>query len=204
MLAIATVCPMTTGVGLMLFRTALGLLLASALTLAAQQPPAAPPADQSQTARFGAAASGVVVDVVVRDKQGPAGQQPRRGRLCGVSRTAFPRRSSRSSRTRRPTCQSVSKMPHARRDWWRRRPADTRRLAEGPPIIALAWDRLEPEGRAMAYKAARRLDPDQGAGRAGRRVSDRHDAADDPAVHDRQAACWARPSRRWARRPPRR
>ena len=54
----------------MLFRTALGLLLASALTLAAQQPPAAPPADQSQTARFGAAASGVVVDVVVRDKRG--------------------------------------------------------------------------------------------------------------------------------------
>ena len=29
-----------------------------------------PPADQSQTARFGAAASGVVVDVVVRDKRG--------------------------------------------------------------------------------------------------------------------------------------
>jgi len=54
----------------MLFRTALVLLLASALTLAAQQPPAVTPADQSQTARFGAAASGVVVDVVVRDKRG--------------------------------------------------------------------------------------------------------------------------------------
>ena len=43
---------------------------ANALTLAAQQPPAATPADQSQTARLGPAASGVVVDVVVRDKKG--------------------------------------------------------------------------------------------------------------------------------------
>ncbi len=35
--------------------------------------------------------------------------------------------------------------------------ATTRRLAEGPPVIALAWDRLGPEGRALAHQAARRL-----------------------------------------------
>ncbi len=52
----------------MLFRVAIGFLLTSALTLAAQQPPAAPAGQQS--ARFGAATAGVIVDAVARDKRG--------------------------------------------------------------------------------------------------------------------------------------
>jgi VWFA-related protein len=140
----------------MLFRVALGLLFASALTLAAQQPPAAPPADQPQTARFGTAASGVVVDVVVRDKKG----RP----VTNLSAADF---EILEDSVRQ---QVVAFEPYTPADVPARVedaaraagliPATAnapRHLAEGPPIIALAWDRLEPEGRAIAYRAARRL-----------------------------------------------
>jgi VWFA-related protein len=138
----------------MVLRLAFGLLLATALARAAQQPPAAPPADQAQTARFGAAASGVVVDVVVRDKKG----RP----VTNLTATDFEILED-SVRQR-----IVAFEPYSAADapksvdeaagaagvgGAKARP----RLAEGPPIIALAWDRLEPEGRAIAYKAARRL-----------------------------------------------
>ena len=140
----------------MLFRTVLGLFFATALTLAAQQPPAATPADQSQTARFGTAASGVVVDVVVRDKQGPPGQQSHRDRLRdledGVRQkiVAFEPYTPADVPLRVEDAARAAGLVAAT-------PTSARRLAEGPPIIALAWDRLEPEGRAIAYRAARRL-----------------------------------------------
>ena len=140
----------------MLFRTALVLLLASALTLAAQQPPAVTPADQSQTARFGAAASGVVVDVVVRDKRG----QPVSNLAAAdftVSEDGVPQKIV-AFEPYTPADVPVRVEDAARAaGLMAESPAARRRLSEGPPIIALAWDRLEPEGRAIAYKAARRL-----------------------------------------------
>lgn len=138
------------------FRAALGLLFANALTLAAQQPPAATPAHQSQTARFRAAAAGVVVDVVVRDKRG----RP----VTNLIATDFeiledsvrqqvvafePYTAADAPKTVQDAAAAAELVGG--------NAASRPRLAEGPPIIALAWDRLEPEGRAIAYKAARRL-----------------------------------------------
>ena len=134
---------------------ALGLLLATAATLAAQQPPAVRPADQSQTARFGAAASGVVVDVVVRDQKG----RP----VTNLTATDFEILEDSVHQ------KIVAFEPYSAADAPKSvdeaaaaagvggKAGGRSRLAEGPPIIALAWDRLEPEARAIAYKAARRL-----------------------------------------------
>ena len=140
----------------MLFRTALVLLLASALTLAAQQPPAAPPADQSQTARFGASASGVVVDVVVRDKRG----QP----VSNLTATDFAvfedgvRQQVVAFEPYTPTDapESVEEAAAAA-GIAGAKGSGRQRLSEGPSLVALAWDRLDPEARAIAHKAARRL-----------------------------------------------
>jgi VWFA-related protein len=140
----------------MLLRVALGLLLATALTLAAQQPPAATPADQPQTARFGASASGVVVDVVVRDKKGRPVTSLAAADFAvyedGVTQklVAFEPYTPADVPVRvEDAARAAGLMAES--------PAAKRRLSEGPPIVALAWDRLEPEGRAIAYKAARRL-----------------------------------------------
>ena len=140
----------------MLLRLAFGLLFATALTLAAQQPPAAPPTDQPQTARFGTATSGVVVDVVVRDKKG----RP----VTNLTATDF---EILEDSVRQ---QIVAFEPYSATDVPKSvdeaaaaagvggaKAGSRPRLAEGPPIIALAWDRLEPEGRAIAHKAAKRL-----------------------------------------------
>ena len=138
----------------MLFRLLIGLLFTS-LTLAAQQPPAAPPADQSATPRFGTEASGVVVDVVVRDSKG----RP----VTNLTASDF---EVLEDSVRQ---QIVAFEPYTAADTLSVEAAASAagvgvvkagghaRLAEGPPIIALAWDRLEPEGRAIAHKAARRL-----------------------------------------------
>ena len=138
----------------MVLRVAFGLLLVNTLARAAQQAPATP-ADPSQTARFGTATSGVVVDVVVRDKQG----RP----VTNLAATDFEilEDSVRQSRRVRAVLRrrrAQERRRGRRRGWSRRGKAGSRpRLAEGPQIIALAWDRLEPEGSAIAYKAARRL-----------------------------------------------
>lgn len=138
-------------------RDALHGLFVGLLTLTTQQPPpsVAPP-DQSQTARFGAAASGVVVDVVVRDKRGKP--------VTSLTATDFqvfedgvrqqviafePYTPADVPANVQETARAAGLLPPL--------PTAPRRLSEGPPIIALAWDRLEPEGRAIAYKAARRL-----------------------------------------------
>jgi VWFA-related protein len=131
----------------MFLRVAIGLLFAIALTRAAQQPPATTQADHSQTARFGAGASGVVVDVVVRDRRG----RP----VTDLSATDFEilEDSVRQQVVafERYTAAATAAGVGGAKDGGRQR------LAEGPPIIALAWDRLEPEGRAIAHRAARRL-----------------------------------------------
>ena len=140
----------------MLFRVALGLLFANTLTLAAQQPPAASGSNQPQTARFGTATSGVVVDVVVRDKRG----RP----VTNLTATDF---EILEDSVRQ---QVVAFEPYTAADVPKTvadaaaeagvgggKTGSPRRLAEGPPIIALAWDRLNPEARAIAHKAARRL-----------------------------------------------
>ena len=139
----------------MLLRLLIGLLFTS-LTLAAQQPTATPPANQLPTARFGTAASGVVVDVVVRDSRG----RP----VANLTASDF---AILEDGVRQ---QVVAFEPYTPADVPLRvedaaraaglvasSPETERRLSEGPPVIALAWDRLEPEGRALAYKAARRL-----------------------------------------------
>lgn len=136
----------------MLFRTALGFLLASTLTLAAQQPPA----DQSQTARFGAAASGVVVDVVVRDKRGRPVSNLTEADFS-IYEDGVPQKVV-AFEPYTPADVPARVEDAARAAGWTT-PSSSMgtRLTEGPPIIALAWDRLEPEGRAIAYRAARRL-----------------------------------------------
>lgn len=139
----------------MLLRIVIGLILAGALTLA-QQPPAGTPFDQSQTARFGLAASGVVVDVVVRDQRG----RP----VTGLSAAEFQVfedgvRQELVAFEPYTAADTPLRVEDAARDGGlvTGSPTAPRRLSEGPPIIALAWDRLEPEGRALAHKAAKRL-----------------------------------------------
>ena len=138
------------------FRAALGLLFANALTLAAQQPPAASGSEQPQTARFGTATSGVVVDVVVRDKRG----RP----VTNLSAADFEiLEDSVRQQVVAFEPYTAADVPTSVREAAAEagvggaKPGARQRLAEGPPIIALAWDRLEPEARAIAYKAARRL-----------------------------------------------
>jgi len=139
----------------MLFRAHLGVFVLSASALAAQQPPSERP--QSESARFGTTAAGVVVDVVVRDRRG----RP----VTGLSAKDFevfedgvrqqviafepytaadaPESAEEAARLARVSAAG----PGSRRQ----------RLAEGPPLVAVAWDRLEPEGRALAHQAALRL-----------------------------------------------
>jgi VWFA-related protein len=138
----------------MLLRVAIGFLLTSVLTLAAQQPPAAPPAGQ-ETARFGTATAGVIVDAVARDKRG----RP----VTDLSPTEFEiyedgvRQQIVAFEPYTPEDGPKTVVEAARVAGVGTGKATTRRLSEGPPVIALAWDRLEPEGRALAHQAAKRL-----------------------------------------------
>jgi len=138
----------------MLLRVAIGFLLTSALTLAARQPPAAPPAGQ-ETARFGAATAGVIVDAVARDKHGRpvTDLSPAEFEIYedGVLQqiVAFEPYTPEDGPKTVVEAARVAGVGTGK--------ATTRRLSEGPPVIALAWDRLEPEGRALAHQAAKRL-----------------------------------------------
>jgi VWFA-related protein len=155
MLPFASFCRLS-ALGPMLFRVALGLLFANTLTLAAQQPPAASGSSQSQSARFGTATSGVVVDVVVRDKRG----RP----VTDLTATDFEILED-SVRQKIVAFEpyTAADVPKTVADAAAEagvgvgKTASPQRLAVGPPIIALAWDRLNPEARAIAHKAARRL-----------------------------------------------
>ena len=129
-------------------------LVGSSLTVAARQS-TPPPAEPSQPARFGAATAGVVVDVVVRDSRG----RP----VTDLSQTEFDvyedgvRQEIVAFEPYSPDDGAWSVEAAAAAAGLLEGPASTRRLAEGPPVIALAWDRLGPEGRALAHQAARRL-----------------------------------------------
>ena len=140
----------------MTVRLVVAILAYSSLVLTAQQPPASS-SGQAPAARFGAAASGVVVDVVVRDKRG----RP----VANLSATDFSvfedgvrqQVVAFEPYTAADVPQTVEEAAAAAGLPTSRAGVKRHRLAEGPPIVALAWDRLEPEGRALAYKAAERL-----------------------------------------------
>ena len=111
--------------------------LAFVAGLSAQAPPQSP-------ARFGAATSAVVVDVVARDKKGPVTDLTQAdfevfedGKLQQVA--TFERRAPGALLTRVDGPAVTAGADDA---------------AMPPVVVALAWDRLTPEGRALAYKAA--------------------------------------------------
>jgi VWFA-related protein len=138
----------------MTFRLVVCLFLTGVVGIA-QQPPA-PSSDQPPTARFGAATSGVVVDVVVRDSRG----RP----VLGLTRDDFEiyedgvPQNVLAFEPYEPTDAPPSVADAAAAAGVETKVGTTtKRLAEGPPVIALAWDRLGPESRALAHRAAKRL-----------------------------------------------
>jgi VWFA-related protein len=138
----------------MTFRLVVCLFLTGVVGIA-QQPPA-PSSDQPPTARFGAATSGVVVDVVVRDSRG----RP----VLGLTRDDFEiyedgvPQNVVAFEPYEPTDAPPSVADAAAAAGVETKVGTTtKRLAEGPPVIALAWDRLGPESRALAHRAAKRL-----------------------------------------------
>ncbi len=115
---------------------------AAGIRLSAQAP-TAPPAPSQQ--RFDAATSAVVVDVVARDKKGPVMDLTQADFEVFEDGTpqqivTFERRAPDALMTRVGGESAVS--------------AGARQAAMPPVVVALAWDRLTPEGRALAYKAA--------------------------------------------------
>jgi VWFA-related protein len=138
----------------MRLRIIVGVLLAGTVTAARQS--AVPPADQPPTTRFGAATAGVVVDVVVRDKRGRPVEDLRQDEF-EIFEDDVPQRviafepytPSDAPLTVADAAAAAGVLPNVH--------TTTRRLAEGPPVIALAWDRLGPESRGLAHRAAKRL-----------------------------------------------
>jgi VWFA-related protein len=121
-------------------RIALGALIAASAGASAQQP-----AQPERPARFETATSAVVVDVVARDRKGPVTDLTQAdfevyedGTLQQIA--TFERRAPDALATTVQGVPSVSGAGNA---------------ASGPPVVvALAWDRLSPEARALAHKAA--------------------------------------------------
>ena len=139
----------------MRLRLTVCVVLLAAAAPAAQQPPA-PPSQPPPAARFGAATAGVVVDVVVRDKRG----RPVEGLTQDefeVFEDGVPQRviafEPYTPGGTRPSVADTAAAAGVQS----RVNQTTKRLAEGPPVIALAWDRLGPESRALAHRAAKRL-----------------------------------------------
>ena len=124
----------------------LALLTASVVTAGAQ---GATAQQSSQAARFGASTSGVILDVVVRDKKGPVTDltaddfevledgTPQKILTFEKPVTVGPPAAA-------PALTGASAVA---------KPAPNSGDA-GLPVIALAFDRLSPEGRALARKAA--------------------------------------------------
>ena len=112
-------------------------ILATAATLSAQQP-AAPP-------KYETATSAVVVDLVARDKRGPVLDLTQAdfevledGKPQQIA--TFERRSPEALLTKVEGQAAVS--------------AGGRSATTAPVVVALAWDRMTPEGRVLGYKAA--------------------------------------------------
>lgn len=119
----------------------LSVVLLTSVVVSAQQP-----AQPSQPARYETATSAVVVDVVARDRRGPVTNLTQAdfevyedGKLQQIA--TFERRAPDALAT---TVQGVPSVGTGSAD-----------AAAGPPVVvALAWDRLTPEARVLAYKAA--------------------------------------------------
>src|SRR5262245_39481086 len=121
---------------------ATAVIVAGTALSAGQQAPSAP---ANQTGTFTAASSGVLVDVVVRDKKGPVmdlnaddftiTEDGKPQQIVSFERHSLADQAS-SGGTTTMTASAGAK------------PAATR------AITALAYDRLTPEGRALAYKAS--------------------------------------------------
>jgi VWFA-related protein len=133
------------------------VLIGSTSGLGARQAPAGAPAQPPLSTRFGASTAGVLVDVVVRDKKGPVMD------LAQDDFTVFEDGKPQQivSFEKRTVQGQVT-------------PGDTAVAAglttpkgsnpgPGPSVVALAFDRLSPEGRALAYKAANALLKDRHA-----------------------------------------
>ena len=137
-------------------RLALGLaVVAASAGLFAQQQPAGAP-DQSAP-KFGAATSGVLVDVVVRDKKGPVMDLTaddftvlEDGKPQQI--VSFDKRTVQGQVTSGDAAVAAGLA----------KPAGTP-AGPGPSVVAVAFDRLSPEGRATAYKAASALLKDRRA-----------------------------------------
>ncbi len=119
------------------YLSVLGLTLAG-IGLSAQQPPPSQP-------RYEAATSAVVVDVVARDKRGPVMDLTQAdfevfedGKPQQIA--TFERRAPDALLTRVGGESAIG--------------AGGREAAMPPVVVALAWDRLTPEGRVLAHKAA--------------------------------------------------
>ena len=100
---------------------------------------------QRSPPRYGTATSAVVVDVVARDKKGPVIDLTQAdfevfedGKLQQIA--TFERRAPDALLTRVGGEAATG--------------VGTREAAMPPVVVALAWDRLTPEGRALANKAA--------------------------------------------------
>jgi VWFA-related protein len=118
---------------------------------------------RSQT--FGAGTTAIVVDVVVRDGQGnPVTDLGRDdfqlledgvGQVIGDVRIVAPANDAASASTpgERPAALAGSDAPPSSRDTSRDTLHDTTAAAP-PTFVALVFDRLSPEGRALAHKGA--------------------------------------------------
>lgn len=123
------------------FLSVLGLVVTGVGLMA--QPPAQP--SQQPKPRYEAATSAVVVDVVARDKKGPVTDLTQAdfevyedGKAQQI--VTFERRTPDALLMRVGGESAIG--------------AGAREAAMPPVVVALAWDRLTPEGRALAYKAA--------------------------------------------------
>ena len=116
-------------------------LVAAGLRLSAQAPTTQPPAPPQP--RYGAATSAVVVDVVARDKKGPVIDLTQAdfevfedGKPQQIA--TFERRAPDALLTRVGGEAATG--------------VGAREAAMPPVVVALAWDRLTPEGRALATR----------------------------------------------------
>jgi VWFA-related protein len=122
---------------------ALAVITASTGLFARQQAPAAP---ASQAGRFTAASAGVLVDVVVRDKKGPV--MDLNAEDFAITEDGKPQEVV--SFERRMVADTASSGGTTTVSG----PTPAKPAASTPAIVALAYDRLSPEGRGLAYKAS--------------------------------------------------
>jgi VWFA-related protein len=134
-------------------RRSAALLLAAVAVLPLQRRPAAQ-ATPDQAARFGARTEAVVVDVTVVDKKGrpvtTLAQSDFEVFEDGVPQTilTFDRHAPNPNATAEDAAAELGLGGQNRA---------SRASARGPSVTAIAFDRLSPEGRMLAYRAAKRF-----------------------------------------------